>query len=199
MLIARKIRIAHCSLLAHCVARKILRDSQNICAYYVKPSNKMYISHRNRRGWSAPPPQICWTNVQWRALIVLLIICCSFFFSFSKSLLACPRCHFALCSVPTDMLLCGINFKAASGTWHIEILFLVIFSYLNECCFINDDETVPSIMMKISIKINSIYICLTFSSYFFLKVLLHFCQGCPFTLCGLLIDMLPHGIVFKAV
>ena len=138
------------------------------------------LSHRNRRAWSAPPPHICWTNVQWWALIVLIIICCSFFFSFSKSLLACPRCHFALCSVPTDMLLCGINFKAASGTWHIEILFWgVIFSYLNECCFINDDETVPSIMMKISIKINSMFICLTFFSYYFLRCFYTFAKDAP--------------------
>ena len=56
----------------------------------------------------------------------------------------------------------------------------------------NIDEIVPSIMMKIGIK------CSFVSLLFFFKEPLHFCLRCPFTLCGFLIDTLPHGFVFKA-
>ena len=86
-----------------------------------------------------------------------------------------------------------------------ELLFFLEggFGYLNDCYLKNIDETVPSIVITTARRYLQYCVALCsfvslFSFLFFFKELLHICPRCPFTLCIVLIDVLSHGIVFKA-
>ena len=94
------------------------------------------------------------------------------------------------------MLLPGIKFQAVSEEHEITAFFFLIFGCLNDCCLKNIDDTVPSIVITTGI-IYHVALC-SFVSLFFSKEPLHFCPRCAFILCSDLIDMLSHGIVFKA-